>query len=63
MKEILLYFELANFWFVSRENLKEFSTIQEVGIQQKLQKHTVGTDGSTHPAAHDQLYPFSATKK
>lgn len=60
---IPLCFLLAKILFASRESLKVSSTIQEVGIQQRLQKHIGDTGGNIHLAAHDQLFPFSATKR
>lgn len=60
--EIFQYFQLANFLFASTGSSKEFLEVQEVGIRQKLHKRIVDIDGSTHQAAHDQPYPFSATQ-
>jgi len=53
----------ANFLFASKESSKVFSVVQEVDIQKRLHKHIWGKGGSILLAAHDQPYPFSATKE
>ena len=59
LREILQYYQFADFLFANKENSVEFSRAQEVGNQEMLHIHIWDINGSTPLAEHDQPGLFS----